>query len=49
MTKQQRKALAAIGRQGGQAHVPKGFAMQTEEKRKAIAKVAAAKRWKKAD
>lgn len=35
------------GRRGGLARVPKGFAMMDEEKRKEIAKKAAAKRWGK--
>lgn len=35
------------GRRGGLAKVPKGFSKMPEEKRKEIAKKAAAKRWGK--
>ena len=48
MTKEERSVLATIGRKGGQAKVPKGFAMLTPAQRKAGAKAAAAKRWGKA-
>ena len=35
------------GRRGGLAKVPKGFSKMSEEKRKEIARKAAAKRWGK--
>lgn len=51
LSKEQRSALsialALIGRKGGRAKVPKGFASLTPAQRKANAKAAAAKRWAK--
>jgi hypothetical protein len=40
-----RDYLAAIGRKGGQAKVPKGFSTLSEEDRKVIARKAAEARW----
>ena len=37
--------LAEIGRKGGKAEVPKGFATLTPDERKELASKAAAKRW----
>ena len=52
MTREERRALssalAAIGRKGGQAKVPKGFATLTPEERKARAQESARLRWAKA-
>ena len=39
--------LAGIGRKGGRAKVAKGFAMLTDEEKKANAEKAAAARWGK--
>jgi hypothetical protein len=43
-----RAYLAAIGKKGGQARVPKGLALLSEEKRKAIAAKGLAARRRKA-
>jgi len=40
-----REYLAAIGRKGGQAKVPKGFSTLSEEDRKENGRKAAAARW----
>lgn len=40
-------AAVALGRRGGKAKVPKGFASLTAEQRKAVGKKAAAARWGK--
>jgi len=40
-------AAVELGRRGGLAKVPKGFASLTKAQRVAMAKAAAAKRWKK--
>lgn len=38
-------AAAALGKKGGKAKVAKGFSKMDPERRSAIAKAAAAKRW----
>jgi hypothetical protein len=40
-----RTAAAALGKKGGKAKVAKGFSKMDPERRSAIAKAAAAKRW----
>ena len=40
------KAAAALGRKGGEAKVPKGFAKMDPVRQKKIAKAAIRKRWK---
>lgn len=42
-----REAAVLLGRQGGKAKVPKGFAKMSETRRKKIAKAAIRKRWEK--
>ena len=42
-------AAVALGRRGGKARVPKGFAKMDPKRRAEIAKKAAEARWKKAD
>jgi hypothetical protein len=41
------KAAAILGRKGGEARVPKGFATMDPERRKKIAALAIRKRWGK--
>lgn len=45
MARKKNPAAVALGRLGGQAKVPKGIAMLSEEQRKDLAQKAAAKRW----
>jgi hypothetical protein len=47
MAKRKNPAAVALGRRGGRKRVPKGFAMLTDEQRKALGKKAAAARWGK--
>jgi hypothetical protein len=47
MAKRKNPAAVALGRKGGKAKVPKGFAMMDEAQRAAVAKKAASARWKK--
>jgi hypothetical protein len=42
------QAAAILGKKGGQAKVPKGFAMMNPKRRSAIAKAAIRKRWAQA-
>jgi len=42
------KAAAALGREGGKAKVPKGFAKMSQTRLKKIAKAAIKKRWQEA-
>lgn len=41
-------AAAAMGRKGGKAKVPKGFAMRTPEELAELGRAGAVTRWKKA-
>jgi hypothetical protein len=45
MAKRKNPAAVSLGRQGGKAKVPKGFAKMDPERRAAIAKKAAESRW----
>jgi len=45
MARKKNPAAVMLGRRGGQKKVAKGFSMMTPEKRKEIARKAAAKRW----
>jgi len=47
MAKQKDPAAVSLGRRGGKAKVPKGFAMLTPTERSAIAKKASKARWAK--
>jgi hypothetical protein len=47
MAKRKNPAAVALGRKGGKAKVAKGFSALTDEQRSAVAKRAAAARWKK--
>lgn len=47
MAKRKNPAAVALGRRGGKKKVPKGFSQMEPERRKAIAKKAAAARWGK--
>lgn len=40
-----KRAAALLGKKGGQAKVPKGFAKLTKKRRKEIGKAAIEKRW----
>jgi hypothetical protein len=47
MNKPRKPTASSIGRKGGQVKTAKGFSTMDPERRSAIAKAAAAKRWAK--